>query len=85
MAVPLFIVAATVCRFVEDSNWNPRERLETILRFPGLGDMEQMEQTYLPVLTQISAALNNSRDKDRIYQEFRVIVGSVVTLPNHFP
>jgi hypothetical protein len=80
MAVPLFIVAATICRFVDDAHWNPQERLELILRFPGIGEMEKMEQTYLPVLTQLPATLTNSRDTDRLYQEFRVIVGSIVTL-----
>ena len=51
MAVPLFIVAATVYRFIDDSDWDPREQLETILQYPGVGKMEQMAQTYLPVLT----------------------------------
>ncbi|KAL9027314.1 MAG: hypothetical protein Q9196_004145, partial [Gyalolechia fulgens] len=80
MAVPLFIVAATVCRFVGDSDWDPRERLETILQFPGIGTLGQMAQTYLPVLTQLSVRLNNLHDKDRLYEEFRMIVGSIVSL-----
>ena len=80
MAVPLFIVAATVCRFVDDSDWDPRERLETILQFFGIGKLEQIAQTYLPVLTQLSARLNNSHSKDRLYQEFHMIVGSIVSL-----
>ena len=42
VAVPLFIVAATICRFVADSAWDPREQLETILHFPGFGKLEQM-------------------------------------------
>lgn len=80
MAVPLFIVAATVRRFVDDSEEDPRERLETILQFPDIGKLEQMAQTYLPVLTQLSARLNNSHNKDRLYQEFHMIVGSIVSL-----
>jgi len=64
MAVPLFIIAATVCRFVGDSDWDPRERLETIMQFPSIGKLEQMAQTYLPVLTQLSARLKNSHDRD---------------------
>lgn len=80
MAVPLFIIAATVCRFVDDSDWDPRERLETILQFPNIGKLEQMSQTYLPVLTQLSARLKNLYDKDKLYQEFRIIVGSIVSL-----
>ncbi|KAL9576092.1 MAG: hypothetical protein Q9212_007392, partial [Teloschistes hypoglaucus] len=80
MAVPLFIVAATVCRFVGDSDWNPRERLSTVLHFPGIGKLEQMAQTYLPVLNQLSARSKNLHDKNKLYEEFRIIVGSIVSL-----
>jgi len=80
MAVPLFIIAATICRFVDDPDWDPRERLETILQSPSIGRSEQMAQTYLPVLTQLSARLKNSHDKDKLHQEFRMIVGSIVSL-----
>ena len=80
MAVPLFIVAATVYRFVSDINYDPKEQLETILKFHETGQLEQMEQTYLPVLTQLSVTFSSSRDKEKLYQEFRMIVGSIVTL-----
>ena len=80
IAVPLFIIAATICRFVSDPNWDPQEQLETILRFSGVGQMEQMEQTYLPVLHQMSATLREARDKERLHQEFRIIIGSVIIL-----
>ena len=79
MAVPLFIVAATVCRFVDDPDCDPREQLETILQSPSIGGSEQMEQTYLPVLTQWSARLRISH-KDKLHQDFRMIVGSIVSL-----
>ena len=80
MAVPLFIVAATVYRYVGDSNFDPQERLEEVLQFQGIGQLEQMAKTYLPVLTQLPATLSDPRDKERLYQEFRLIVGSIVTL-----
>ena len=80
IAVPLFIVAATVCRFVGDSNWDPEERLKTILQFLSIGKSQQMAQTYLPVLTQLSAQLLDSLDKDKLHQDFRIIVGSIVSL-----
>lgn len=80
MSVPLFIVAATVCRFVGEPNFIPEERLETILHFQKMGQLEQMERTYLPVLTQLPATLSNTGDKKMLYQEFQVIVGSIVTL-----
>ena len=40
MAVPLFIVAATVCRFVRDPNWDPQEQLEKIQELRRVGDLE---------------------------------------------
>ncbi|KAH0562075.1 hypothetical protein GP486_003227 [Trichoglossum hirsutum] len=80
MATPLFIVAATVCRFVGDIKWSPRTRLEKVLEMKNLGAMSQMEQTYLPVLQQLSTEVSDSRDTEALYQEFRIIVGSIVIL-----
>ena len=80
MAIPLFIVAATVYRYVGDSNFIPQEQLKTILHFQKMGQLEQMEQTYLPVLTRLSATLSDPGNKGRLYQEFQMIVGSIVTL-----
>jgi hypothetical protein len=80
MAVPLFIVAATVCRFVGDSNWDAQTRLKAVLQYQAEAYLEQMEKTYLPVLMQLPATLSNSGDEDRLYQEFRTIVGSIVNL-----
>ena len=84
MAIPLFIVAATVCRYVGDPNFNPKERLEEVLKFRGMGQLEQIEQTYLPVLSQLPATLSESCDKEKLYQDFRKIVGSIVTLAEPF-
>jgi hypothetical protein len=80
MAVPLFIVAATVCRYVGNSNFDPQERLKEVLQFQGIGQLEQMAKTYLPVLTQLPATLSDPRNKERLYQEFRLIVRSIITL-----
>lgn len=33
MAMPLFIFAATVCRFLAEENGNPRRRLNNILKY----------------------------------------------------
>jgi len=79
MSVPLFIVAATVYRFINDS-YDPQEQLDTVLKFQGTGYLEQMEQTYLPVLTQLSMKLRESRAREKLYQDFQIIVGSIVTL-----
>jgi NACHT domain len=80
MATPLFIVAATVCRFVGDIKWNPRTRLKKFLETKSVGKMSQIEQTYLPVLQQLSADVSDSRDLELLYEEFRMIVGSIIIL-----
>ncbi|MCJ1312839.1 hypothetical protein MMC25_006515, partial [Agyrium rufum] len=81
-SIPLFIVAATICRFVGDRNWNAPDRLQTIQKFQALGQKSQMEQIYLPILTQISASLSDPRDAEQFYEEFRTIIGSIVVLTN---
>ena len=80
MAVPLFIVATTIYRFVNDPNWDPREQLESILQSSDVRNSKQMAQVYLPVLTQLSARLKDSHNTDKLYQEFRMIIGSIISL-----
>ena len=45
----IFIVAATVCPYVADSNFETQDRLQEVLQFQGIGQLEQMAKTYLPV------------------------------------
>lgn len=79
-AVPLFIVGATICRFVGNPLEDATDQLERLLRFQGTGQMSQMEQTYLPVLKQLSRTSNDSTGQERLYTEFRMIVGSIIIL-----
>jgi hypothetical protein len=51
MAVPLFIFAATVCRFVGDPRWDPKKRLATILESQTASQASKLDRTYLPILT----------------------------------
>ena len=55
LAIPLSIIAATVCRYVGDPNFNSTERLEGVLKLRGMGHLEQMEPTYLRVLSKLPA------------------------------
>ena len=80
MAIPLFIIAATICRFVHDPHWDPQERLETILQTRKIGQISQMAKTYLPVLNQMTTTLRDETDENRLFAEFRTVVGSIVTL-----
>lgn len=85
MAVPLFIVAATIYRFVHDSDWDPKERLETIFQSRKMGQRSQIAQTYLPVLEQMKASSRDKTDEERLYTEFRTVVGSIVILAEPLP
>ncbi|KAA8641512.1 uncharacterized protein ATNIH1004_011648 [Aspergillus tanneri] len=76
-AVPLFIAAATICRFIGES-WNPQERLEAILSdqtiyIPG------MARTYVPVLKQLLLGQDEWETKELI-EDFRRIVGVIIIL-----
>ncbi|KAK7582828.1 hypothetical protein V3481_012126 [Fusarium oxysporum f. sp. vasinfectum] len=80
MAVPLFIFAATFCRFVGDSRRrNPRTRLQTMLNHGNRSHGSQLEQTYTPILrSQITELPKEEREE--VIKDFKVIVGSIVTL-----
>ncbi|KAF2228196.1 hypothetical protein BDZ85DRAFT_13058 [Elsinoe ampelina] len=53
LARPLFIFAATVCRYIWGQGADPRERLDEILNSPRFDSLPQMERTYLPVVDRI--------------------------------
>ncbi|KAE8135482.1 WD40-repeat-containing domain protein [Aspergillus pseudotamarii] len=90
MASPLFISAATMCRFIADRRWNPEKRLALVL---GSGSTEnastshisKLEHTYLPVFEQILHSGDDDEDDDekaQLVQEYRVIVGTIIILAN---
>ncbi|KAL7796140.1 hypothetical protein V8C37DRAFT_23337 [Trichoderma ceciliae] len=80
MAIPLFIFAATVCRFLADRRCgNPDERLRKVLTYRTKSQEDKLNATYLPVLDQTIAGLS-PRDQNEVLQEFRHIVGSIVLL-----
>ncbi|KAJ5147969.1 hypothetical protein N7526_001321 [Penicillium atrosanguineum] len=79
MSVPLFIFAATLCRFVGDGKRSPEDRLEAILQPRWFSPAFQMESIYQPVLEQIL----NPHDKNEsieLVKEFREIVGVIVLI-----
>ena len=79
MAIPLFIFAATVCRFIGDRRWDPEERLATILRYQTTSQASKLDKTYLPILNQLLVDLDES-EREAYTAEFREVVGSVVIL-----
>ncbi|KAK4096622.1 hypothetical protein N658DRAFT_519096 [Parathielavia hyrcaniae] len=84
MAVPLFIFAATVCRFVEDSAWsNPAGQLEKVLQYQKKthdSELDKLDATYLPVLNQLIDGRTNDTQRSRLLADFRDVVGPIVLL-----
>ena len=77
-AVPLFIFAATACRYIGDRRDNPRKRLEIILEYRK-AKVSKLDATYLPILNQLFDE-EDEGDRERWACEFRNIVGSIVVL-----
>ena len=77
MALPLFIFAATICRFIADSNWSPEQQLEYLLRYKSTR-MDSMDRTYEPVLARLLGS-DTSRHVDLI-KDFRAILGPITVL-----
>ncbi|KAM3549502.1 hypothetical protein ARSEF4850_008817 [Beauveria asiatica] len=78
-SIPLFIFAATACRFIEDNRQGgggPDSRLQQILQHEAYGDLDQ---TYVPALNQMVQGLKDTPRRNAI-AEFKKIVGAIVTL-----
>lgn len=78
IAVPLFIFAATVYRFLREVNGNPRRRLKDILSYD-TEDIPKQDIIYLPILNYLFAG-QTEREKEKLSQEFREVVGSIIIL-----
>jgi hypothetical protein len=93
MAIPLFIFAKTVCRFVEDRECgDPEEQLNKILKYQTMGPEFQLHATYLPILDQMLVKRTDSglirrtdEEQAAIVKEFCEIVGTIVILADPLP
>jgi len=80
MAIPLFIFAATVCRFIKDRKCGPpEEQLAKVLQYQTRSQESKLDATYLPVLNQLLVGLTAS-ERHHLVREFREVVGSIVIL-----
>jgi len=87
IATPLFVFAATACRFIEERRYGyggPEERLAKILEYQAKGQKNDLDATYLPVLDQLLVGVTGS-SKDDVVDEFRHVVGSIVILASPLP
>ncbi|KAH8701383.1 hypothetical protein GQ44DRAFT_54930 [Phaeosphaeriaceae sp. PMI808] len=69
LAVPLFIYAATVCRYVSTKGSNPKAYLNKVLQYRK-ATFSQLDRTYLPVLDQLLAEQEED-EKETWLQAFR--------------
>ncbi|KAI1177260.1 hypothetical protein F4777DRAFT_542357 [Nemania sp. FL0916] len=80
MATPLFIFAATACRFIADRRTGPPDvKLKRILQHRTKSQESKLDATYLPVLEQLLFDLTRS-EQDEVLELFKRVVGSIVLL-----
>ncbi|KAJ5902536.1 hypothetical protein N7495_003064 [Penicillium taxi] len=80
ISIPLFIFAATICRFVGDKTWLPKDRLQEFLNDPATRSTSEMDRTYLPILNQPLNRLKRDDEKRKFMQEFHEIIGVIILL-----
>jgi WD40 domain-containing protein len=79
-AIPLFIFATTICRFLADRRCgSPAEQLREVMKYQTKIQESQLAVTYLPVLNQLIRDLPEHKIA-KILEEFRQIIGSIVIL-----
>jgi hypothetical protein len=80
MAIPLFIFAATACRFIGDYRVDsPSQQLSKFLQLSIGSNGSYLDQTYRPVLQSMIANVPE-QNAIQITEQFRHIVGSIVCL-----
>ncbi|KAF5724457.1 heterokaryon incompatibility protein het-E-1 [Fusarium mundagurra] len=80
-AAPLFIFAATVCRFIADRrHGSPDEQLQRFLESSAEDTSSRMELTYGPVFGQLLGSHCSKRKKEIITHEVKRIVGTIINL-----
>ncbi|EMD67664.1 hypothetical protein COCSADRAFT_158031 [Bipolaris sorokiniana ND90Pr] len=78
LSVPLFIYAATVCRYISSKGSSPTAFLEKVLQYQK-ATFSQLDRTYLPVLDHLLSKQKEDKKKTWL-QTFREVVGSVIVL-----
>ncbi|EHA26671.1 hypothetical protein ASPNIDRAFT_205842 [Aspergillus niger ATCC 1015] len=79
IALPLFISAATMCRFIEDPLKDPRDRLRIILENQPASHISVLGKTYLPVFSSILASEDKSEHAQTV-NEFKRLIGPIIIL-----
>ncbi|KAL1611837.1 hypothetical protein SLS60_000058 [Paraconiothyrium brasiliense] len=78
LAVPLFIFAATVCRYIGTKGGYPEQYLNKVLQYQK-STFSQLDRTYLPILEQLLVEQEEDEQEDWLHA-FRKVVGSIINL-----
>lgn len=82
IAIPLFIFASTICRYLADRKCgNPQKQLQRVLESQEDNPASQLDATYLPILKRLTEGLS-PKQAAKAMDRFRHIVGSIVVLAN---
>ena len=80
MAIPLFIFATTICRFINDRKCGqPKDQLAKVLKYETRSQASKLDATYLPVLDQLLVRVTIS-ERRGLVEEFRQVIGSIIVL-----
>ena len=79
ISTPLFIFAATICRFLGDSYQNPDLRLVSLAQNHDPEAYDKIHRMYEPIVKRLLSE-TTKRERDSLFQDFQVIVGTIVTL-----
>ncbi|KFY95951.1 hypothetical protein V498_03029 [Pseudogymnoascus sp. VKM F-4517 (FW-2822)] len=80
MAIPLFIFATTVCRFINDRKCGqPKDQLAKVLKYETRSQASKLDATYLPVLDQLLVGVTIS-ERRALVEEFLQVIGSIIIL-----
>ncbi|EWC48336.1 hypothetical protein DRE_02105 [Drechslerella stenobrocha 248] len=88
ITVPLFISAATLCRFVADRRFSPQERLAKVLELKNASFSSKLEETYLPIFDQVfvdGIEKTKYEEKVAVTKAFRESIGVLVMLETPLP
>ncbi|KAL6904116.1 WD40 repeat-like protein [Trichoderma evansii] len=78
-AIPLFIAAATICRFLSDRRLgSPHNQLNKLLEYQTI-KISGLDMTYFPVLDRLIAGLSPSK-RQEVLDSFRYLIGSIIVL-----
>ena len=80
IACPLFISAATMCRFIGDRRFHPEQRLAALLKHQSSSYASRMQMTYLPILHQVLHDDLTRQEERYLVNCFQKVVGSIIVL-----